>query len=308
MTHEQTSTVDETRKEEDKPDSMVHGKSKLREISTPVAASTNPFFIKGDVYNINHLNTKFSAPHGYTFQPQLKRKGDHILSSKLYDIGRKAAKFDPQNQTTYIRHVHNVFHTLPKTKSINSELYLKSKKCSNYRVSNEKLAGKESKKAISYEGYYSPQYTSERTVNCPLRSEVLRTSNQDVFENQDDLKRRTLPKDVRQQFISLDSTKSSFLTMMNELKHKEEDTQAIACPFCGLTFKEYRDLKSHVQSHRLKKTDISSIHSTNLTSTNSKGVLVASRDKKQQSNATSVIQFARKNSPRSKNTRSTDKE
>lgn len=303
MTHEQTSTVDETRKEEDKPDSMVHGKSKLREISTPVAASTNPFFIKGDVYNINHHNTKFSAHHGYTFQTQLKRKGDHILSSKFYDIGRKAAKFDQttqttQNQTTYIRHVRNVFHTLPKIKSINSELYLKSKKCSNYSVSNEKVSGEESKKAISYEGYYSSQYTSERTVNCPLRSEVLRTSK-NVFENQDDLKRRTLPKDIRQQFISLDSTKSSFLTMMNELKHKEEDTQAIACPFCGLTFKEYRDLKCHVQSHRLKKTDISSIHSTNLTSTNSKGVLVTSRDKKQQSNATSVIQFARKNSPRS---------
>ena len=51
------------------------------------------------------------------------------------------------------------------------------------------------------------------------------------------------------EFISLDSTKSSFLTQIKKLRENAE-FHAITCPFCGQSFSKYPDLKHHVQTHK----------------------------------------------------------
>jgi hypothetical protein len=51
------------------------------------------------------------------------------------------------------------------------------------------------------------------------------------------------------EFISLDSTRSSFLTQIQELRQNVE-RKAIPCPFCSQTFSKYPDLKIHVQTHK----------------------------------------------------------
>lgn len=56
-----------------------------------------------------------------------------------------------------------------------------------------------------------------------------------------------------QKLISLDSTKSSFLTMIKKLRHSPEN-DAIPCPFCSQTFSKYPDLKIHVQTHKYGNT------------------------------------------------------
>lgn len=51
------------------------------------------------------------------------------------------------------------------------------------------------------------------------------------------------------EFISLDSTKSSFLTLIKEMQQNAE-CKLIPCPYCCRTFSKYLDLKNHVQAHK----------------------------------------------------------
>ena len=52
-----------------------------------------------------------------------------------------------------------------------------------------------------------------------------------------------------QEFISLDSTKYSFLTQMKKMRESAE-LPAMPCPFCSESFSKYTDLKHHVQTHK----------------------------------------------------------
>ena len=52
-----------------------------------------------------------------------------------------------------------------------------------------------------------------------------------------------------QEFISLDSTKYSFLTQMKKMRERAE-LPAMPCPFCSESFSKYPDLKHHVQTHK----------------------------------------------------------
>lgn len=58
-------------------------------------------------------------------------------------------------------------------------------------------------------------------------------------------------------FISLDSTKSSFLTLMHKLRN-QSNNEVIACPFCYRIFSKYSDLKTHVEVH--EETRTSAVH------------------------------------------------
>ena len=51
------------------------------------------------------------------------------------------------------------------------------------------------------------------------------------------------------EFISLDSTKSSFLTLIKEMRQNAK-CNLIPCPYCSQTFSKYLDLKNHVQVHK----------------------------------------------------------
>ena len=52
-----------------------------------------------------------------------------------------------------------------------------------------------------------------------------------------------------EKFISLDSTKSSFLTMIKKMRHTTECGE-LPCPFCIKTFSKYADLRLHVQTKK----------------------------------------------------------
>ena len=52
-----------------------------------------------------------------------------------------------------------------------------------------------------------------------------------------------------QEFISLDSTKFSFLTQMKKMRESAE-LPVMPCPFCCESFSKYPDLKHHVQTHK----------------------------------------------------------
>ena len=56
-----------------------------------------------------------------------------------------------------------------------------------------------------------------------------------------------------QGFISLDSTKYSFLTQMENMRANSRENAehpAIPCPFCTQSFSKYPELKLHVQTHK----------------------------------------------------------
>ena len=110
------------------------------------------------------------------------------------------------------------------------------------------------------------------------------------------------------EFISLDSTKSSFLTLMKEMR-KNVEPETIPCPFCSQIFSKYSDLKIHVQTHKYDKNsghsglqlrEISNSGNNVLTSVSSLTTLQCPSNRRQSVEddslirATSVIQFAEK--------------
>lgn len=114
------------------------------------------------------------------------------------------------------------------------------------------------------------------------------------------------------EFISLDATKSSFLTQVIKLRQKAECNTPILCPFCSKPFAKYPDLKSHVQMHQnsgiprieIKKDDSSQAQvltsgNTMLTPVSTHSPRLPSRPQNSGDDAvipraTSVIQFAQK--------------
>lgn len=116
------------------------------------------------------------------------------------------------------------------------------------------------------------------------------------------------------EFISLDSTKSSFLTLIKDMRQNAE-CKLIPCPYCARTFAEYLDLKNHVQVHKYvnglpqgqrvaaweNKSPVSTTGNSMFTPVSSPAARSPRPPSRRQSidgvlRATSVIQFAEKKS------------
>ena len=115
------------------------------------------------------------------------------------------------------------------------------------------------------------------------------------------------------EFISLDSTKSSFLTLIKDMRENAE-CKLIPCPYCERTFAKYLDLKNHVQVHKYvnglpqdqrvaceNKSPVSTTGNSMFTPVSSRAACSPRPPSRRQSidgvlRATSVIQFAEKKS------------
>lgn len=88
-------------------------------------------------------------------------------------------------------------------------------------------------------------------------------------------------------FISLDSTKSAFMTLMKKMKAQPD---AMLCPYCSQLFAQYPDLKKHVQTHNNfpRASDDSGVPEVG----GHKGHPVEPADDEGSKRATSVIMFA----------------